>query len=198
MSMLRINLIRSPILSRCQPGDICHCIWAWVLLQSIISSLCSTAHSLLWLSFVYIDFISGYRRLYPCQCYFRSMLLSRFKICKSMSISNASWTCLFVCFRYIWPLVVMQGICWLGRQLLVGGALICIFCMYKPLRCILSSRSISHQASRCGERCSSLSQGYFQTLSSWVSWSSRAGETFGQSVVYSSRSLKDSPVPRIY
>ncbi len=77
-----------------------------------------------------------------------------------------------VCFRYIWPLVVMRGICWLGRQLLVGGTLICIFCMYKPLRSIPSSCSISHQASRYGERRSSLSQGYFQTLSSWVSWSS--------------------------
>lgn len=102
---------------------------------------------------------------------------------------------LLVCFRYIWPLAVMQGICWLGRQLLAGGMLICIC---KHLRCIPSSYSISHQASRCGERRSGFSQGYFQTLSSWVSWSSWAGETFGQSVVYSSRSLKDSPVPRVY
>lgn len=30
---------------------------------------------------------------------------------------------MLVCFRYIWPLEVMQGICWLGRQQLAGGTL---------------------------------------------------------------------------
>lgn len=36
---------------------------------------------------------------------------------------------LLLYFRYIWPLEVTWGICWLGKQLLAGGTLISIVCI---------------------------------------------------------------------
>ncbi|XP_051502728.1 uncharacterized protein LOC127411294 [Myxocyprinus asiaticus] len=110
-----------------------------------IISLCSTTHSLFWLSLIYINFISGYCGLYSCQCYFRG-IFGLWRGCEEST----------------------------GRE---------------------SKRWL--EAPRCGETHSGLSQGLIQAHGSWVSRCSGAGETSGQSVVYGSRSLKDSSLPRI-